>query len=55
MLLFWKIVLWKWRAMLPIHANMPIIEVGQTKLITNQLGYCAYGEIKGFSWKGIEV
>jgi len=32
------------------HANMPTIEIGCTKLITNQLGYCAYGENRSFSW-----
>ncbi|MFN8347211.1 MAG: metallophosphoesterase [Spirosomataceae bacterium] len=30
------------------HANRPTIEIGRTKLLTNQLGYCAYGENKGF-------
>lgn len=38
------------------HANMPVIEIGQTKLMTNQLGYCAYGENSGFGWnKCIEI
>lgn len=38
------------------HANMPIVEIEKTKLITNQLGYCAYGENNGFSWdKCIEI
>lgn len=33
------------------HANMPEMEIGRTKLITNQLGYCAYGENRGFKWE----
>ena len=38
------------------HANMPTIEIEKTTLITNQLGYCAYGENKGFKWdKYIEI
>ncbi|MEI7582008.1 metallophosphoesterase [Runella sp.] len=38
------------------HANLPTVEIGKTKLITNQLGYCAYGENKGFNWnKCIEI
>ena len=30
------------------HSNMPDFQIGQTQLITNQLGYCNYGENKDF-------
>lgn len=30
------------------HRNMPEIEIGKTRLVTNQLGYVSYGENLGF-------
>jgi Icc-related predicted phosphoesterase len=38
------------------HANMPLVPIGQTQLITNQLGYVAYGEHQTYQpQKWIEV
>ncbi len=38
------------------HTNMPVIKIGRTQLLTNQLGYCGYGEGADFDpQKWIEV
>lgn len=31
------------------HVNVPEFKIGKTRMLTNQLGYVAYGEDKGFS------